>query len=521
MSALLGALGGVAMLFALASFFMAYAGVAHPSWSILHGVIGIALLGSAAAVNLDALRERMRSGEIHRASRFGSSALLSTLLAISILAMGAFLANRYPQRFDWSEQKVHSLSDQTQKLLDGLDQEVTAVALYGRLDWRPVRDLLDRYDYASERFRVDEIADPNEKPDLLVRLEVTPEQLGEGIIRLAYGGESVHVTELTEEALTNAIVKLTRRGEKVVYFLEGHNERLIEGDAGKDREGYAMAADALRNENYRVEKLLLAVTGDVPEAANAVIVAGPTRPLLAEESAALDRYLQRGGAVLAMIDPRARTNLVEKLAEWGVVLGDDLVVDRQQAIFGQANTPVARHDPNHAITRDLREYSLFHVVRSVKQSEGATGSFTEIVHTGRDSWAERDLEKFFTDGEAELNEDDLIGPVPIGIAGTVKIGGTEGESEESRLVVFGDADFASNQLLDFYQNRDLFVNTVNWLLGDVELISVRPNQSRASRFQLTASQANTIRLFSLFALPEALAVVGVFIWWTRRQTDRR
>jgi ABC-type uncharacterized transport system involved in gliding motility auxiliary subunit len=59
------------------------------------------------------------------------------------------------------------------------------------------------------------------------------------------------------------------------------------------------------------------------------------------------------------------------------------------------------------------------------------------------------------------------------------------------------------------------------LLGDVELISVRPNQSRASRFQLTASQANTIRLFSLFALPEALAVVGVFIWWTRRQTDRR
>jgi ABC-type uncharacterized transport system involved in gliding motility auxiliary subunit len=366
-----------------------------------------------------------------------------------------------------------------------------------------------------------EIADPNEKPDLLVRLEVTPAQLGEGIIRLAYGGESVHVAELTEEALTNAILKLTRQGEKTVYFLEGHNERLIEGDGGNDGEGYAMAADALRNENYRVEKLLLAVKGDVPEDANAVIVAGATRALLAEESAALDRYLQRGGAVLAMVDPRARTDLVEKLVEWGVALGDDIVVDRQQAIFGQANTPVATHDASHAITQDLRGYSLFHVVRSVKQSDGAAGSFTEIVHTGRDSWAERDLEKFYTDGEAELDEEDLIGPVPIGIAGTVEIGGAEDDSKESRLVVFGDADFASNQLLDLYQNRDLFVNTVNWLLGDVELISVRPNRSRASRFQLTASQANTIRLFSLFALPEALAVVGVFIWWTRRQTDRR
>jgi ABC-type uncharacterized transport system involved in gliding motility auxiliary subunit len=103
----------------------------------------------------------------------------------------------------------------------------------------------------------------------------------------------------------------------------------------------------------------------------------------------------------------------------------------------------------------------------------------------------------------------------------VEFDGESDGSKESRLVVFGDADFASNQLLGYYQNRDLFVNTVNWLLGDVESISVRPNRSRASRFQLTAAQANSIRLFSLFALPEALAAVGVFIWWTRRQTARR
>jgi ABC-type uncharacterized transport system involved in gliding motility auxiliary subunit len=316
-------------------------------------------------------------------------------------------------------------------------------------------------------------------------------------------------------------VKLTRRGEKTVYFLEGHNERLIDGDGGDDREGYAMAAEALRNENYRVEKLLLAVTGDVPEDADAVIVAGATRPLIGDESAALDRYLQRGGGVLALVDPRARTDLVEKLAEWGVALGDDIVIDRQQALFGQMTSPVAIHDPSHAITEDLREYSLFHLARSVKQSDDAQGSFTEIVHSGQYSWAERDLDRYYSKGEAELNDEDLVGPVPIGIAGSVKIAGESDGSEESRLVVFGDADFASNQALGYYQNRDLFVNAVNWLLGDVELISVRPNRARASSFHLTASQANTIRLFSLFALPEALAATGVFVWWTRRQTPRR
>lgn len=522
MSALLGALGLVSILFALASFLMALTGVADLTWSIIHGIVGIVLLGSAAAINLEGLRDRVTSGEARRASKYGSSAFLSTLLAIAIVGMGAFLANRYSKRFDWSEQQVHSLADQTQKVLGGLEDEVEVVALYARVDWQPVRDLLERYAYESDRFEIVAIADPNEKPDLLERYDITPAQLGQGIVHVAYKGESVNVDELTEENLTNAIVKLTRTGDKTVYFLEGHNERAIDGDASKAKDGYAGAADALRNENYRVEKLLLAAEGEVPEAADVVIVAGPTRPLLPEEVGALERYLQRGGALLAMVDPRAHTNLVEKLAEWGVDLGDDVVVDRQLAIFGRATTPFAgQYAPDHPITKDLREFTLFHVVRSVRQHPEAKGSFTEIVLTGKDSWAERDLERFYSRGDAEFGAEDLMGPVPIAVAGSVAFDGSDEAAKENRLAVFGDADFASNELLGAYQNRDLFVNTVNWLLGDVESISVRPNRARASRFQITAAQAQTIRLFALFALPELLAVAGVFIWWTRRQTGNR
>ena len=84
--------------------------------------------------------------------------------------------------------------------------------------------------------------------------------------------------------------------------------------------------------------------------------------------------------------------------------------------------------------------------------------------------------------------------------------------------MFGDADFASNEMIDAYLNRDLFVNSVNWLLGDVEAIAIRPNTSRASRFQPTAEEFERIRLLSLFVLPEALAVLGVFTWWSRRRT---
>jgi ABC-type uncharacterized transport system involved in gliding motility auxiliary subunit len=155
-------------------------------------------------------------------------------------------------------------------------------------------------------------------------------------------------------------------------------------------------------------------------------------------------------------------------------------------------------------------------------------SMTEIVFTGEDSWAERDLDRFYNEGAAEFGEGDLRGPVSIAVAGTVDLesdaapdagaGEAEGERGPGRLVVFGDADFASNEMIGAYLNRDLFVNSVNWLLGDVGAIAVRPNRSRASRFQPTAEEFQNIRLLSLFVFPEALAVLGVFTWWSRRQT---
>jgi ABC-type uncharacterized transport system involved in gliding motility auxiliary subunit len=522
MSALLGALGLVSILFALAGFFMALTGAAPLDWSILHAAVGVVLLGAAALVNLDGLRERMASGEARRASKYGTSSLISTLLVLAILGMGAFLANRYSKRFDWSEQSVHSLSDQTVKVLSALDQDLEVLALFRRMEWEPVRGQLDRYAYASERFKIIEIADPNEKPDLLQRYGITPEQLGPGIVHLRYGEESVNVEQVTEETLTNAIVKLTRTGDKTVYFLEGHGENPIDGASGAAEEGFQKAAEALRNENYRVENLLLAAKSDVPEDADVVVVAGATRLMLEEERDSLDRYLKRGGAVLVLIDPRVRTELVEKLAQWGVELGDDIVVDRELALFGRAMTPFAsRYAPDHPITQNLREYTMFHLVRSVKPRPEAEDRFSEIVLTGHESWAERDLEEFDAEGIAEFNGEDLLGPVPIAVAGTVILEGEGDAPQEARLAVFGDSDFASNQMLGSYQNRDLFVNTVNWLLGDVEAISVRPNRPRASNFQMSAAQKRRVQILALFAVPEILAVVGVFIWWTRRQTARR
>lgn len=534
-ASLLGPLGAVALVFGLLSIFLWLAGAPTDfAWIWGNLLVGVVLLAVALAAGLDSLRERLRSGEARRASRYGTAAVFSTLLGIAILGMLGFLAARNPIRFDWSEAGIHSLSEQTRNVLGGLEQEVDVTAFVTPGEAGQVRDLLDRYAYESPKFRV-EYADPTARPDLVEKLGVSPEKLGRGVVRVAIAGESVELDELDEEKLTNALVKLTRQGTKKVYFLEGHGERPLAGEAGDGKEGFSRAANALRNENYQVEALLLAQKGEVPDDADVVVLAGPTRPLLDEERAALERYLERKGSLLVLLDPRTRADLEADLERFGVSIGSDVVVDRLQGMFGRAATPFAGEYASHPITGGLREVTLFHVARSVRPTEAAGGRFAEIVKTSPDSWAERDLEAFFGEGRAELAETDLRGPVSLAVAGRPIVAGAEEDAEPAphagiepekrtegpRLVVVGDSDFASNQLLDGYRNKDLFVNSVNWLLGDVEAIAVRPNTSRPSRVELSTRQLSTIRTLALFVLPEAIAFLGVYAWWSRRRAPGR
>ena len=542
-ASLVGWLGGVAILFGLLSLLLQlFSGTpmlgADLWWILGNFVIGAVLLAVALVSSLDSLRERMRSDEARRAGKYGTSALLGTALGIVLLVMLAFLSSRYHSRWDWTEAGSHSLSSQTLQLLEGLERDVEVTALYSAITAPPARELLDRYSYVSDRFKVT-FADPMAKPGLVRGLGISPERLEGGLIHITIGDESVEVAELSEEKLTNAILKLTRREQKKVYFLTGHNERPLEGEESDGKEGFAFAKNALENENYQVETLLLAAKGDVPEDADVVILAGATRPLYDTEHEALDRDLERGGALLVLWDPRARTDVYQALARWGVEVGDDVVVDRVQGLFGRPVSPLAAQYGDHPSTRELRDATLFHVARSVRPKAGGQGEFAPIVLTSEASWGERDLDRFFSDGQAEFDGDDLAGPVSIAVAGVLKLGsGAEegegdspdpegggdaesGQGPEARLVVVGDSDFASNQLIGEFRNRDLFVNAVNWLLGDVDAISIRPGQARASRMQLTSEQFLQIRYLSLFVLPQAIAILGVLSWWLRRRAPGR
>lgn len=545
-AALLAGLGMVALAFGLLTALLAaLQPFTDPIWIIGNLVVGVALLAAAAFMSLDTLRERVHSGATRRAGRFGSSAILGAAFGIAILGLLAFLSTRHAHRFDVSESQVHTLSQQSKDLLAGLDQEVRITAFFEANQAPPVRDLLDRYAFEANAGGKDRLelsfVEPNDAPGMVEDLGLTTEDLAQGVVRIALAsGEATTLKEFTEPAVTNALQKLVKSKDKKIYFLEGHNERSIEPEpddqpdipghppapkspwaTGPDT--FGRAADALVNETYHVEGLLLASLADVPADAAVVVIAGPTRPFLEGELAALARYVERGGALFVAIDPRAQTNLYALLQGFGVTLGDDVVVDRRLAVIGQATTPIAEaYDPEHPITKVLHDPTLFPMVRSVELDPAVAGDFSVLVKTGDDSWAERDLDAWRETGRAEYGESDLIGPVPIAVAGTPRMASADPaaagaeEKKTARLVVFGDSDFATNEYLDALHDRDLFLNAINWLAGEVESITVRPNVSRASTFDMSEDAFRFLQYLSLLVVPEAIAVLGVFVWWSRR-----
>ncbi len=547
--ALLGALGAVAFSFGLLSLLMAVFQPLMPA-SLVFGnlTVGFVLLVVAGTWSLDSIRERVRSGGGRRRGAHATGSLLRLGLALAILAMLAFLSTRYSYRFDWTDQQINTLSESTRELLAGLEQDVTLTAFFREQDSISVRDLLDRYDHAGKRAGSLEVrfVDPNVRPDLVEAHQLDAADLARGLILATSGDASVQIVQFSESDIANALVKLTRESERKIYFVEGHNERLIEAPSSPEAEpagsgglepvgdpaegpaegrgGFTRVAAALRNETYQVERLLLATAGEVPADADLLVIAGPTQPFFESELTLLERYLADGGALLVMIDPRAQTNLYDALARWGVAVGDDVIVDPLQSLSGQPTAPVAEsHAADHPISRSLSR-TVYPMARSVTLlpeaaaagAAAADSGLREIVFSGETSWAERDVDGWIGGGRAELGDDDLAGPVPLVVAGR-PLSASDAEATDARLVVIGDSSFATNEYLDAFSNRDLLLNSVSWLIGDVEHIAVRPNVSRSSSVRLTGRQFQAIQYFSLLVVPEGIALVGVLAWWSRRR----
>jgi ABC-type uncharacterized transport system involved in gliding motility auxiliary subunit len=489
--------------------------------SFRYGQWGLVACGVGLAAVLVALAlARRQVGRVmgSRAARLGMGAGLATLAALALAVFLGALASRHHLRWDVSQARRHSLAPQTLKVLKKIDKPVEAIAFFreNQAGRHQAIDLLDQYHYRNRLFRY-RLVDPDQQPGLAKRFEIKTY----GSVVLVAGDKEEKVKYLDEQGLTNGLIRLLREGTKTIYFLTGHGERSIK-DIG--REGFSQLAKEVEKQNYRVKELLLATQKEVPADASVVIIAAPSKPLLPQEKQRLTAFLKRGGGLLIMLEPEKNAGLKDWLARRGIVVGEDMVLDKASRLFGASSAwPLAASYGQHQITDPLEgTFCFFPLCRQVRLADrlpkGVDG--VELVKSSPASWAETDLAALKTTGATYEKGKDTRGPISLGVAVTITYPppkGSKGPKPKGHLVVFGDADFANNSYLGQAGNQDLVLNAISYLAEEEDLVSIRPRQVANQPLLLQPFQARVVFWLPVVVLPLIFGVIGVVVILRRRR----
>ncbi len=346
---------------------------------------------------------------------------------------------------------------------------------------------------------------------------------------------SEKIYSLTENAMVNAILKTIQTKQKVVYFLTGHGERLY---TGTGREVMSALATGMRDDNYKVEELILLRAKGVPEDANLLVIAGPQKDIEEAEAGFIEDYLKRGGRLLAFVEPDLPGGrLTSLLAKFGFETSKSWVIDPQAVRFAMAGgnelTPFVTEYGIHDITKQLRGLAtVFPTARRVSaKSDPKGGISTEtLLKTGPGSYTVDNIQ--VKDNQVVIDPaTKKDGPVPIGAAVTVSLDSylakdgakaankpeKKNGGKEARIVVYGDVDFASDAFIRAQGNANLVFNSVNWLSGEKALVSIRPKSRIGDPLILAGGQGNFVRLLTVWLMPIFIILFGAAIYVRRRQ----
>jgi ABC-type uncharacterized transport system involved in gliding motility auxiliary subunit len=526
---ILGGIGwlGVGLVFAGAAIRFGY-----PAWErYVSYLVGSGL--ACVAVYMAGQWREIANAFRSRQARYGALAGVSVLIVLGILVAVNYIGARQNKRWDLTANKAFSVSDQTRNVLSKLDAPLQAMVFAQEQEFPRYRDRLQEYQYNSPQMTT-EYVDPDKRPTVARQYQVQQY----GTIVFNYKGRTERVTSDTEQDLTNGIIKVVTGQQKKVYFVQGHGER---DTASSERDGYNSITAALTGENYTVEKLVLAQTGSVPEDAAVVIAAGPKTDFFPPEIDALKKYLDRAGKLLLLLDPPekadspALTSLMALAHDWGMDVGNDVVVDASgmgRLIGTDASVPVVATYGSHPITERFSFVTAFPLARSVTPVMGGVNGRTAqpFAQTSAQSWSESDI-KTLLGGEARVSFDeggDKRGPITIAAAaaaastaatapGTSNPLDPEAPKPETRVAVVGDSDFVANAGLGIQGNRDLFMNTIGWLSQQENLIAIRPRNPEDRRITLTSTQQSNIIWLSLLIVPACIFGTGVYAWSRRRR----
>jgi ABC-type uncharacterized transport system involved in gliding motility auxiliary subunit len=367
---------------------------------------------------------------------------------------------------------------------------------------KTVAAFLGSYQRAKRDFQLMFI-DPREQPQKAQAAGVRAN--GEMVVE--YNGRSEHLTSLTEQDMTNLLLRLVRSAERQVAYLDGHGERKLDGRANHDLGEFGAQ---LSVKGFKTAALNLAIAPEVPDNVAVLIIASPRVDVLPGEVIKIKRWIEKGGNLLWLIDNDSLHGMQGLADELGLSLMSGTVVD--PAAGGLKLPPtvaLATAYGQHRITETSTVMTVFPFARRIAAGEGSKWRFTPLVEVAQQGWLET--------GPLDKNiafdpKKDVHGPIVVAAALERSVG-----DRKQRVVVTGSGHFLANQYVGTLGNLDLGVNMINWLAGDEALITVQPRTRADLTLQLTRAGLALVGFGFLLVLPLALLICGGVIWWRRRK----
>lgn len=445
-----------------------------------------------------------------RQTKFAAYTAVYVLIVVAVVGVLNFLANRYNKTYDTTSSKQFTLSDQTVKIAKNLKQDVSISYWDQPTQFQAAHDLLDRYKNLSPK--IDIHYEDLEKNITKARAAGVTRR---GAVLVQTGGKTQEAKSLSEEEVTGALVRAMKTGDKLACFAEGAGEHTLE-DA--DRTGYGQLKTLVEGNNYKTQSINLLQKPEIPKDCTMVIVGGPSRDYLQPAVDALKNYVENGGKAIVMLDPPlkfAKQNidendaLVKVLATWGVTADKDLVLDTsgvgQLYGLGPEIALVSTYGTHPIVGAMKRLASGFPIARSLQIKNGDKTTVEKLFESTDDAFATSNL----ASAEIKPSPSDKKGPFILGAAGTFSTGG-------GRFVAVGSSSWVANSYLRLAGNRDLFLNMMNWLSADEDLISIRPKEPEDRRLTMTANQMRLAFYSSVLAIPLLILASGLSVWWKRR-----
>lgn len=524
---IISATAGIASVVLGGSIYFAFEGLSGLSlWVILVGsaLIFLAILISPRAIAIFVVGRR---------GRYGVNAAALTIAFFVIVLVVNFIMYTNPTRIDVTATRVFSLSQQTIQVLDELDNEVMANAFFVSADTdnsvrQQAEDLLNEFSRKTPNFQY-RFLDPELNRAQSIKYNVV--SYPSIVFEDTKTGKVQGVINFTEQDFVTGILVSTDKQQKIIRILTGHGESEVNknptAESLKDT-GFDLAISGLQRDNYQVQVLNLKQSNTIPEDTAALIIPGPKDDLDQNEYQTIKNYVDSGGRVLALFDPGTPKLFNNILNPYGITMGNELISDAVSNVAGEMLTPMlqsangqyAKSEQTGIAIADKISVSFYPESTSIDltiplEDTPPHVKFTPLGLTTPASWLESNID------DLGYDENKMTGPFIL--FGILEANGSIEQSPlevsgnpTTKIIIFGDSDFATNKYFHSSDNSDVFLNSVNWLADDYELVSIRPKLTSYRELVVNSSERNFIKWSSWVIPPTIMLIFAIIVWWRRR-----